>query len=310
MVAVFGEGGTGYNTSINPAIKAEFAHAVYRFGHSMLTESVDRTSATAPSDDIDLFDAFLNPPSFMAGGRTPDQAAGDVVRGMTRQIGNEIDEFVTEALRNQLLGLPLDLATLNMARARDTGIPSLNAARRSFFAESNNSALAPYQSWADFAFVLKHPKSLNNFIAAYGRHPSITEATTLDRQAGRCRQDPGRPRRSRRHPHGRPGDGVDEIADNGPDGQLRVPQQRAARGDRPGHAARPRWSTPPGSTRRTRRTRASTTSTCGSVASPRSSSSSAVCSARRSTTSSSSRWRTCSSATGSTTCRAPPASTC
>ena len=28
---------------------------------------------------------------------------------MTRQVGNELDEFVTEALRNNLLGLPLDL---------------------------------------------------------------------------------------------------------------------------------------------------------------------------------------------------------
>ena len=179
MVAPFGEGGTGYNTSINPAIKAEFAHAVYRFGHSMLTESVDRVRSNGTRDDIDLFDAFVNPPEFMAGGRSPDQASGDVVRGMTRQVGNEIDEFVTDALRNKLLGLPLDLATLNMARARDTGIPTLNAARRSFFAASNNSALAPYQSWADFAFVLKHPKSLNNFIAAYGTHPTITGATTL-----------------------------------------------------------------------------------------------------------------------------------
>ncbi|MFW5471489.1 peroxidase family protein [Knoellia sp. CPCC 206435] len=179
MVAPFGEGGTGYNTSINPAIKAEFAHAVYRFGHSMLTESVDRINVDGTRNDIDLFDAFLNPPEFMAAGQTPDDAAGDVVRGMTRQVGNEIDEFVTEALRNQLLGLPLDLATLNMARARDTGIPSLNAARRVFFAESNNSALAAYQSWADFSFVLRHPMSLNNFIAAYGKHPSITGATTM-----------------------------------------------------------------------------------------------------------------------------------
>ena len=48
---------------------------------------------------------------------------------MTRQVGNEIDEFVTEALRNNLLGLPLDLAAINIARGRDTGIPSLNAAR-------------------------------------------------------------------------------------------------------------------------------------------------------------------------------------
>ncbi|WP_353951237.1 peroxidase family protein [Knoellia sp. S7-12] len=178
LVNPFGEGGTGYNTAINPAIKAEFAHAVYRFGHSMLTESVDRVRANGTRDDIPLLTAFLNPPSFMAGGRTPEQAAGDVVRGMTRQVGNELDEFVTEALRNQLLGLPLDLAALNMARARDTGTPSLNAARRSFYAASGNSSLAPYQSWADFSFSIKHAKSLNNFIAAYGTHPSIIAATT------------------------------------------------------------------------------------------------------------------------------------
>ena len=231
MVALFGEGGTGYNTSINPAIKAEFAHAVYRFGHSMLTESVDRVSATAPRDDIDLFDAFLNPPSFMADGRTPEQAAGDVVRGMTRQVGNELDEFVTEALRNQLLGLPLDLASLNMARARDTGIPTLNAARRSFYAASNNSALAPYQSWADFVFSIKHPESLNNFIAAYGTHPSITTATTM--VAKRAAADAivyGVERRGRRTRHGRRHRCGERAR-----GQLRVPQQCTARGDRPGH---------------------------------------------------------------------------
>ena len=43
------------------------------------------------------------------------------MRGITRQVGNEIDEFVTEALRNNLLGLPLDLPAINLARGRDTG---------------------------------------------------------------------------------------------------------------------------------------------------------------------------------------------
>ena len=33
---------SGYDTTINPAIVAEFAHTVYRFGHSMLTETIDR----------------------------------------------------------------------------------------------------------------------------------------------------------------------------------------------------------------------------------------------------------------------------
>ena len=181
MVNLFGEGGTGYNTSINPSIRGEFANAVYRFGHSMLNESVDRISATGARRDIPLLDAFLNPPSFITGGQTAEQVAGDVVRGMTRQVGNEIDEFVTEAVRNELLGLPLDLPALNIARARarDTGTPSLNAARRLFYASTTNSALTPYDSWVDFDFNLKNKSSLVNFVAAYGTHDMITAQSTL-----------------------------------------------------------------------------------------------------------------------------------
>ena len=32
----------GYDVDLDPSIVAEFAHTVYRFGHSMLTETVDR----------------------------------------------------------------------------------------------------------------------------------------------------------------------------------------------------------------------------------------------------------------------------
>ena len=188
MVNLFGEGGTGYHHTIDPAIRAEFAHAVYRFGHSMLTETVARRNADGSNNDIGLIDAFLDPPEFFNGGTagtlTADQAAGAVVRGMSRQVGNQIDEFVTEALRNNLLGLPLDLATINMARARDTGMPGLNGARREFYGESGNSALAPYESWADMNFSLRNPwteenpGTLVNLIAAYGTHDTITAATT------------------------------------------------------------------------------------------------------------------------------------
>ena len=126
----------GYDTTINPAIVAEFAHTVYRFGHSMLTETVDRfdpnfnpvvADPLHPTNDqqLGLIAAFLNPLAFAASGPTPEQATGAIVRGVTRTVGNEIDEFVTEALRNNLVGLPLDLAVLNLARGRDTGIPSL-----------------------------------------------------------------------------------------------------------------------------------------------------------------------------------------
>ena len=92
--------------------------------------------------------------------------------GSSDQAGNELDEFVTETLRNNLLGLPLDLATINMTRAREAGVPPLNDVRRQLYAETNDGQLAPYTSWADFGQHLKHPESLINFVAAYGKHPT------------------------------------------------------------------------------------------------------------------------------------------
>ena len=120
----------GFDTTIDPSIVAEFAHVVYRFGHSMLTEQIDQFDPNFAPNHISLIQGFLNPTAFTGPGGTIDDdvAAGAIIRGMTRQVGNEIDEFVTSALRNNLLGLPLDLATINLARGRDTGVPSLNEA--------------------------------------------------------------------------------------------------------------------------------------------------------------------------------------
>src|SRR4029434_3457253 len=99
--------------------------------------------------------------------------------GVTRSIGNEIDELVTEALRNNLLGLPLDLPAINLARGRDAGIPTLNAVRLTIYTHTGDSQLKPYTSWADLVQHLKHPESVINFIAAYGTHSTITGATTM-----------------------------------------------------------------------------------------------------------------------------------
>ena len=120
--------------------------------------------------------------------------------GMSDQIGNELDEFVTDTLRNNLLGLPLDLPTINMTRARSEGIPPLNVLRRQIFEATNDGQLTPYTSWVDFGENLKHPESLINFVAAYGQHPTILTNVGPDGELGR-----------------RPGDGRgDETADNGP----------------------------------------------------------------------------------------------
>ena len=180
QVDVFLMEGQGYDSTIDASIVAEFAHVVYRFGHSMLLDEVERFSPEFASSDLGLIEAFLNPLAFnnsnTADPLSPEEAAGAIVRGTTRQVGNEIDEFKTEALRNNLLGLPLDLAAINLARGRDTGIPSLNAARATFFEWTGDSQLKPYASWIDFMQNLRHPESLVNFIAAYGTHDELTAA--------------------------------------------------------------------------------------------------------------------------------------
>ena len=173
--------------TIDPAIVAEFAHTVYRFGHSLLRETVDRLDSngnvvdadpnTAGDQQLSLIDAFLNPLAFLARGA---DAPGEIVRGASVQVGNEVDEFVTGALRNNLLGLPLDLATINLTRGRDTGVAPLNEVRRQLFDATNDDRLAPYVSWADFGLGIKHPESLVNFIAAYAVHPLLADATTLE----------------------------------------------------------------------------------------------------------------------------------
>src|SRR5262249_56012698 len=125
----------------------------------------------------------------------PEEAAGAWGGGPPAQPGTEMEESATGTLRNTLRGRPRALPAINMARARDVGIPPLNQVRRDIFAQTNDGQLAPYTSWSDFGQHMKHPESLVNFVAAYGTHPSIVNATTLadKRSAAKAIVDPQPP---------------------------------------------------------------------------------------------------------------------
>ena len=164
-----------YDVTLNPAITAEFAHAVYRFGHSMLNETVglkgfDPVTGLANGDDnsMGLIEAFLNPAVYT------ETTAGEFAIGGSQQVGNGIDVWVTDALRNNLVGLPLDLATLNIVRGRDTGMLSLNGVRADLFAQTGNTGLKPYDSWLDFKSKMVHEETLVNFVMAYSRDTVLT----------------------------------------------------------------------------------------------------------------------------------------
>jgi Ca2+-binding RTX toxin-like protein len=144
--------------------------------------------------DVDrgLIDAFLSPQSYK-----PGVTAGLLADGSTAQVGNRIDEKVTDALRDNLLGQPLDLATLNLVRGRDAGLPTLNEMRASIQAIAPlalQPTLNPYTSWSSFRDNLKGTAAdqiatVKNFIMAYASDAILTKfgaaGTTLDGVTGR-----------------------------------------------------------------------------------------------------------------------------
>jgi Ca2+-binding RTX toxin-like protein len=178
-----------YDNDINANISLEYAQAAFRFGHSQLRETIDAIDPSGMVSKFALSSAFLNPGQFAAVGAT------DIVRGMSQQLSNEVDEFLTPAMQQSLLGQPLDLAAINIARGRDLGIPTLNEIRRqlhdALVAERAADpttphhtnlivdALNPYTSWAEFGSQMQHPQSLVNFIAAYAFDGDLAKAEAI-----------------------------------------------------------------------------------------------------------------------------------
>ncbi len=138
-----------------------------------------------------LINAFLSPQSY-----TPGSTSALLAAGSSAQVGMRIDEKVTDALRDNLLGQPLDLATLNLVRGRDAGIPTLNEMRQSIQAIAPvalQAGLNPYTSWTAFRNNLKgaaadQAATVKNFMMAYASDDILTKfaATgTIGGQAGR-----------------------------------------------------------------------------------------------------------------------------
>jgi Ca2+-binding RTX toxin-like protein len=166
----------GYNSGENATVSLEYAQGAFRFGHSTMRETIDfmdpNGSITGKVMSVALEQAFLNPALFAQKG------AASIALGLTHQQMNEIDEVLTPAMNQGLLGQPLDLAAINIARGRDIGLPTLNDFREGV-------GLARYTSWSDFGNHMVHPESLVNFIAAYSFDGDTGKAQAIiDAEAG------------------------------------------------------------------------------------------------------------------------------
>jgi peroxidase len=124
----------GYDPGVDPRISNEFSAASYRFGHSAVSPTLLRLGADGGpigSGHLALRDAFFSP------GRVVDEGGIDpILRGLAGQVCQAVDAYVVDDLRNFLFGPPgaggFDLASLNIQRGRDHGLPGYNDAREAF----------------------------------------------------------------------------------------------------------------------------------------------------------------------------------
>ncbi len=136
-----------YDPTMNAGIHNEFSTAVYRFGHSMLPEEMKMARMPgAKADTLSLKDAFFNPAFLGSDGTGQTKHMDQLLLGLSTTVAQEIDTKVADAIRNFLFGAPgsggMDLASLNIQRGRDHGLPSYNEMRIAY-------GLDPVSSFAE-----------------------------------------------------------------------------------------------------------------------------------------------------------------
>jgi hypothetical protein len=155
---------TGYDRNVNPSVSNLFATAAYRVGHTMLTPELLRLDANGneiAAGNVALRDGFFAPQKIEEAGIEP------LLRGLAGQAQQEIDAYIVDDVRNFLFGQPgqggMDLASLNIQRGRDHGLPDYNSARVAM-------GLPAAQSFADISSDCDVQQRLQ---AAYGTVDNI-----------------------------------------------------------------------------------------------------------------------------------------
>ena len=146
----------GYDPTVDARITEEFEGAAYRFGHSIVSDEISAISNIgAFTSEQTLAESFFeDPATFNATG------ADGLLRHLSGDLANPLDTHLVDGLRNLLVDPPdgIDLAAINIQRAHDLGLGTLNETR-----EALN--LTPYTS---FDQITSDPETAAALEEAYG----------------------------------------------------------------------------------------------------------------------------------------------
>ncbi|XP_076624546.1 uncharacterized protein LOC143343486 [Colletes latitarsis] len=150
-----------YDPTLNPTVANEFSSAAYRFGHSLVQHSFVRFDSDHQPifNNVTIHKEFSNPANL--------ETVGSVDRlllGLINQPSQKRDEYITEELTNHLFQTPsfpfgMDLASINIQRGRDHGIPPYVKWREP-------CGLSPIKSFEDLDRVMP-PSTARKFKLVY-----------------------------------------------------------------------------------------------------------------------------------------------
>ncbi|XP_030208813.1 eosinophil peroxidase [Gadus morhua] len=161
----------GYSSNVDPSIASAFATAAYRFGHLAIKPVLTRLNDNYQENDhiptVPLFKTFFTPWRLVfEGGIDP------VIRGLVgspAKLGAQ-EHLMVDAVRDRLFefvtNMAQDLASLNMQRGRDHGIPGYNEWRK-------HCGLSEPSNQAELAQVLNNTDLATRFLKLYGTPSNI-----------------------------------------------------------------------------------------------------------------------------------------
>ena len=169
--------GTSYNPKVNPSILAEFSTASNRYGHSLVQGRVDVHNIDLSYDHTyQLADNLLNPAEYNGNG------FDKIIAGLTQQPSQKFDRLMTIDLTQRMFrgiftppgaDYGLDLASLNIQRGRDHGLPSYyelynligdsSDPHRDMSCWSRRPRVFSEENWNLLRNVYKHPRDIELF---------------------------------------------------------------------------------------------------------------------------------------------------